>query len=126
MTALQQLNHLDKRLVDLGFVVLGGVAVWYITQNLGRKLDTVTKAATQPAGQLISDLTAMYNGWSPVELAPLMIRDFYLNPDYSLTPDAAETLWKIDQYYPLMVEIFGHPGGVMAEKYRPLINKPIE
>jgi len=122
--------QLDKRLVDLGFVILGGVAVWYITAKLGgqvvNKINTVAAEATQPIGELISDLTARYNGWSPVELQPLMIRDFYLNDDYTLTADASATLWKIEQYYPLMLEMFGYQGGVMAEKYRPLINKPIE
>lgn len=118
--------QLEKRLIDLGFVILGGVTVWYLTQNLGKQLQKVTDTATKPVGELLSDLTAKYNGWSAVELQPLMIRDFYLNPDYSLTPDASSTLWKIEQYRPLMVEMFGHPGGVMAEKYRPLINLPIE
>ncbi|ELC0658521.1 hypothetical protein SD340_001118 [Vibrio fluvialis] len=118
--------QLEKRLIDLGFVVLGGVAVWFLTQKLARQLDQVTAQATKPVGELMSDLTALYNGWSPVELQPLMIRDFYLNPDYTLTANASQTLWNIDQYYPLMQEIFGHPGGVMAEKYRPLINQPIE
>jgi len=122
MTVLQQL---DKRLVDLGFVVLGGVVVWAITQKMAGKVEKVAQAATQPVGELISDLAARYNGWSPVELQPLMIRDFYLTHDHRLTPEAEETLWKIDQYRPLMLEIFGYPQGVMAEKYRPLINQPI-
>lgn len=123
MTVSQQL---DKRLVDLSFVVLGGVAVWYITQNWMNDFNKSTNQATESTGELLSDLTALYNGWSPVELSPLMIRDFYLTPDYTLTPDADATLWSIEQYRPLMAEIFGQPGGVMAEKYRPLINKPIE
>ncbi|NOI13811.1 hypothetical protein F0252_07300 [Vibrio hepatarius] len=125
--------QLEKRLIDLGFVILGGVAVWYVTRNLGKsigeqvgKVDDFFSTVTKHDGELISYLVAKYNGWSPVELQPLMIRDFYLNPDYSLTPDASSTLWKIEQYRPLMVEMFGHPGGVMAEKYRPLINLPIE
>ncbi len=123
MTVSQQL---DKRLVDVGFLVLAGVTVWFLTRNMANKLDQATEEATKPVGDLLSDLTAMYNGWSPVELQPLMIRDFYLNSDYTLTDEASNTLWKIDQYNPLMVEMFGYPGGVMAEKYRPLINQPIE
>ncbi len=134
MTALHQLSpQLEKRLIDLGFVILGGVAVWYVTRNIGKsigdgvsKVDGFFEKATKQDGELISYLTAKYNGWSPVELQPLMIRDFYLNDDYTLTPEASETLWKIEQYYPVMLEIFGHQGGVMAEKYRPLINQPIE
>ncbi|MCG9576414.1 hypothetical protein L1D14_09200 [Vibrio tubiashii] len=118
--------QLEKRLIDLSFVVLGGVTVWYLTQNLGKQLQNVTNTATKPVGELISDLTAKYNGWSAVELQPLMIRDFYLNPDFTLTANAKDTLWNIEQYRPLMVEIFGTPDGTMSEKYRPLINKPIE
>lgn len=125
--------QLEKRLIDLGFVVLGGVAVWFVTQRLGKsigdkvdKVDDFFAAVTEQDGKLISYLAAKYNGWSPVELQPLMIRDSYLNPDYTLTPEADETLWKIEQYRPLMLEIFGYPGGVMAEKYRSLINKPIK
>ncbi|MDE1323859.1 hypothetical protein L9W97_01830 [Vibrio aestuarianus] len=117
--------QLEKRLIDLGFVVLGGVVVWYITAKIGNKIDTVTKQATQPAAELISDLMAGFNGWEAVQLQPLLIRDSYLNPDYTLTPEASATLWKIEQYQPLMLQIFGHQGGVMAAKYRPLINQPI-
>ncbi|MFW7525315.1 hypothetical protein ACODM8_14430 [Vibrio ostreicida] len=123
MTVLQQL---DKRMIDFGLVVLVGVSVWFTAQSLAKHLDKTTKTMTQPAGELISDLVAMYNGWSAVEIQPLMIRDFYLTPDYKLTPSADQTLWGIEQYRPLMVAMFGFPGGTMAEKYRSLINQPIE
>ncbi|MDC5840185.1 hypothetical protein OPW33_24255 [Vibrio europaeus] len=125
--------QLEKRLIDLGFVILGGVAVWYVTRNLGKsigesvgKVDNFFEKVTKQDAELISFLTAKYNGWSAVELQPLMIRDFYLNPDFTLTANAKDTLWNIEQYRPLMVEIFGTPDGAMSEKYRPLINKPIE
>lgn len=125
--------QLEKRLIDLGFVILGGVAVWFVTRNLGKsigeqvgKVDDFFAAVTKQDGELISYLAAKYNGWSPVELQPLMIRDFYLNSDYTLTANAKDTLWNIEQYRPLMVEIFGTPDGAMSEQYRSLINKPIE
>lgn len=127
------LPQLEKRLVDLGFVILGGVAVWYVTRNLGQsigdkvdKVDNFFEKVTKQDGELISYLAAKYNGWSPVELQPLMIRDFYLTPDYTLTNDAKDVLWNIEQYRPLLVEIFGTPDGAMSEKYRTLINQPIE
>lgn len=115
------LKHLDKRFVDLSFVVLGGVAVWFITQ----KLNNIAHEATKAPAELISDLTAYFNGWEAVELQPLLIRDVYLNHDYTLTPEASATLWSIEQYQPLLVEIFGTPSGTMKDKYKPLINQPI-
>lgn len=118
MTVSQQLN---RRFVDLSFVVLGGVAVWYITQ----KLNNVAAEATKAPAELISDLTAFFNGWEAVELQPLLIRDVYLNNDYTLTNEASATLWSIEQYQPLLGEIFGNQGGAMKDKYKPLINQPI-
>lgn len=118
--------QLEKRLIDLGFVVVGGLTVWYLTQKIGTHLQKAASKATQPVGELLSDLTAGLNGWEAVELSPLMIRDSYLNDDYTLTPEASATLWKIDQYYPLMLKIFGYQGGTMNAKYHPLINVPIQ
>ncbi|MDF2185465.1 hypothetical protein O1O06_11895 [Grimontia hollisae] len=120
---------LNRRLVDLGFVVLGGVAVWFVTRQLARKVadsvnDTV-RDATAPAGSLLADITQWYHGSFDVELRPLMIRDFYLTDDYRLTPLAEETLWNWEPWHPALKQLFGGRGGVMLAKYRPLINQEI-
>ncbi|MBF4232437.1 hypothetical protein, partial [Vibrio anguillarum] len=112
-------------LVDLGFVVLGGVIIWMLTQTISSKIDTVTKQATKGAGQALSDFFAAYHGWEPVTLKPLMIRDFYLTADKRLTPDAEKTLWKIDQYRPMLIELFGVQGGALKPQYHDLTNVEI-
>lgn len=122
---MQVSQPLNARLVDLGFVVLGGVIIWMLTQTIGSKIDTVTKQATKGAGQALSDFFAAFNGWEPVTLKPLMIRDFYLTADKRLTPDAEKTLWKIDQYRPMLIELFGVQGGALKPQYHDLTNVEI-
>lgn len=108
-------------------IVYMGVAIaaYLGVTALYRSADTAAQKATEGAGQALSDLTAALNGWSPVELVPLMIRDFYLNDDYTLTADARETLWKISDYQPLLIEIFGNRYAPMKAQYRSLINVEI-
>ncbi|MCZ8485388.1 hypothetical protein O9993_05125 [Vibrio lentus] len=66
--------QLEKRLIDLGFVVVGGLTVWYLTQKIGIHLQkTASKKDTQPVGELLSDLTAGLNGWEAVELPPRFV-----------------------------------------------------
>lgn len=119
MTVSQGLN---ARLIDLGFVVLGGVAVWLATQYLAGKADK----ALQPIGSLMSDITAGLNGWEAVELAPLLIRESYLTFDYRLNDDAEAVLWGVPQYHPYLVRLFGERGAPMKPKYHQLIGVPIE
>ncbi|WP_406733441.1 hypothetical protein RJD39_04735 [Vibrio scophthalmi] len=124
------LNQLENRVIDLGFVVLGGVIVWYLTSNLRGAISTgindSVQHITDPLGELWAELEAKNNGWFPVELQPLEIRDHYLNADFTLTEEAAAVLWNAEQWRPMMLEIFGAPGLPMKEKYRPLINQRIE
>ncbi|NGZ66316.1 hypothetical protein G6Z92_04855 [Vibrio aestuarianus subsp. cardii] len=122
---MQVSQPLNARLVDLGFVVIGGVIIWMITQSIAGKIDTATKQATKGAGQALSDFFAAYNGWEPITLKPLMIRDFYLTADKKLTPDAESTLWKISEYRPLLFELFGYQGGALKPQYYDLTNVEI-
>lgn len=113
---------LNARLIDLGFVVLGGVAVWLATQYLASKADKVL----QPVGSLMSDITAGLNGWEAVELSPLLIQQSYLTSDYRLNDDAESVLWGVEQYQPYLVRLFGERGAPLKSKYYPLIGVPIE
>ncbi|MGF1740148.1 hypothetical protein L4C34_03515 [Vibrio profundum] len=117
MRPLQQLNML----------IIGGAALvaFAVLNKAYRAADEFAAEATQPAGQVLSDLFAKFNGWEPVELAPLMIRDFYLTDKYKLTDDAYRVLWKVEQYRPLLIELFGGGRGPLKPKYRPLINVEI-
>lgn len=124
MTALEQ--QLSKRFVDLSVFILAGVTVWYLTRQLTTDLGEKVTVVTDPLGELWAEIDGRFNGWEPVELQPLEIRDHYLNPDYTLTDEAERVLWNADQWRPMMVEIFGAPGGVMKEKYRPLLNQRLE
>ncbi|WP_406733483.1 hypothetical protein RJD39_04875 [Vibrio scophthalmi] len=124
MTVLEQ--QLSKRAVDLSVFILAGVTVWYVTRQLTTQLEKNVTVVTDPLGELWSEISAKNNGWFPVELQPLEIRDHYLNADYTLTPEAERVLWSSDQWQPMMIEIFGAPGGVMKEKYRPLLNQRLE
>ncbi|ELL4666612.1 hypothetical protein Q5V23_000388 [Vibrio fluvialis] len=122
---MQASPQLNARLFDLGLMVLAGVIVWQITNSMASKLNDVTKRATEDAGQVLSDFMARFNGWEPVMLQPLMIRDFYLTPEKKLTPDAEATLWKIDEYRPYLIELFGTKGGALKPQYYGLINVEI-
>lgn len=122
---MQVSQPLNGRLVDLGLVVIVATLVWLGSKSLVSKIDTVTKQATKGAGQALSDFFAAYHGWEPVTLKPLMIRDFYLTADKRLTPDAEKTLWKIDQYRPMLIELFGVQGGALKPKYHDLTNVEI-
>lgn len=102
--------------------VAAGVAVWYVTQRL---LNGVAAQATKPAGEALSDLFAKLNGWQPVELTPLQIRDFYLTDDFRLTPEAEQVLWGVGDYQAALYELFGSRGGQLKTQYRALINVPI-
>ncbi|NAW57757.1 MULTISPECIES: hypothetical protein [unclassified Vibrio] len=117
--------QLERRLVDMAVLIMAGVGVWYVTRQAAIKLDKAAQQATEPVGKLISDLLAKFNGWEPVTLQPLLIRDFYLTSDHRLTPQAQQTLWSVDDYKPLLVELFTSQGGQLKEKYRPLINVEI-
>lgn len=122
---MQALPQLNARLVDLGFVVLGGVLVYLATRQISQKLDNAANAATKGAGQALSDLMAKFNGWEPVTLQPLLVRDSYLTDDYRLTPEADYTLWKIEDYQPYLAELFGVRGEPLKPEYRALINVEI-
>ncbi|AIU66860.1 hypothetical protein ABF162_07445 [Vibrio coralliilyticus] len=122
---MQASPQLNRRLVDLGFVVLGGVLVWLATRQIAKSFDNAANKATAGAGQALSDLFAKFNGWEPVTLQPLMIRDFYLTSDKRLTQQAESTLWKIDDYKPLLSELFGTQGGQLKPQYQSLINVEI-
>ncbi|WP_425628544.1 hypothetical protein [Vibrio neptunius] len=122
---MQALPRLNSRKLDLGFVVIVGTLVYLGIRHLSQTLDTTTKAMTKPAGEALSNLFAKFNGWEPVTLQPLMIRDFYLTSDMRLTPQAEATLWKIDDYKPLLSELFGMQGGQLKPQYKSLINVEI-
>lgn len=124
MQALPQLK-LNSRMMDLGLTVIVGVIIWQGLTAITRKLDDATKRATEDAGQALSDFMARFNGWEPVTLQPLMIRDFYLTSEKKLTPDAEATLWKIDEYRPYLIELFGTKGGALKPQYYGLINVEI-
>lgn len=107
-------------------VVFGSVlAVYLLRVRLSDALNDYARENTQTAGQALSDFMAKFNGWEPVELAPLMIRDFYLTGDKRLTPQAEQTLWAITDYQPYLKELFGKQGGQLKPKYEPLINVAI-
>ncbi|WP_330960011.1 hypothetical protein [Photobacterium sp. 53610] len=112
----------SKRLNDLIWTVAAGVAVWYVTQRL---MNGVAEKVTRPAGQAMSDLFASLNGWEPVELTPLQIRDFYLTDDFRLTQEAEGVLWRVGDYQAPLYELFGSRGGQLKPQYRALINVPI-
>jgi hypothetical protein len=116
-----------KEWQQLNIIVLGSVALIALAAfgRAYRSVDEYVEEITQPAGQALSDLFAKFNGWEPVTLQPLLIRDFYLTSDYRLTPDAQKTLWKIDEYKPLLVELFGSPEGQLKPQYHKLINVEI-
>ncbi|EGR2797596.1 hypothetical protein DU976_17245 [Vibrio navarrensis] len=109
----------------LGWLAVGVVAVVMLRRKMAASLNEWAADNTQSAGQALSDLFARLNGWEPVELAPLMIRDFYLDKDNRLTPDADFTLWKVPQYQPLLNELFGKRGGQLKPQYHALINVEI-
>ncbi|RQW61037.1 hypothetical protein [Vibrio viridaestus] len=102
-----------------------GMLAYLGVRSLLDSANQVAAEATKGAGEALSYLTASLNGWEPIEFAPLMIRDFYLNSDYTLTVDARDTLWKIDQYKPLLIELFGNRYAPMKQQYRSLINVEI-
>lgn len=123
MTALK---GLDARLVDLGYMVLGGVAVWWVTSRLAAKVNQSVDVVTKPIGSLLSDVTAGLNGWQAVELAPLLVRAEYLTADYRLNDDAESVLWGIPQYQPYLERLFGGRGAPLKPKYYQLIDVPIK
>lgn len=122
---MQALPQLNSRKVDVGVVVIVGILVYLGIRQVSQTLDRTTKAMTKPAGEALSDLFARLNGWEPVTLQPLMIRDFYLTSDYRLTADAERTLWKIDDYRPFLIELFGGQGAALKPQYHSLINVEI-
>ncbi|ELK8601430.1 hypothetical protein RV072_002214 [Vibrio vulnificus] len=101
------------------------VAVWAMRGNVTTSIDKWTADNTQTAGKVLSDFLAKFNGWEPVELAPLMIRDFYLDDEKRLTPEADFTLWKVAQYQPYLKELFGKRGGQLKPQYHALVNVAI-
>lgn len=120
MRALKQLDLLIGAAVLL--VAFG--AYWKIRAAV-EAVDKWSEEATADAGTALSDFLATFNGWEPVQLKPLLIRDFYLTDDMKLTPDAEQTLWKIDEYRPFLVELFGTKGGALKPQYYGLINVEI-
>lgn len=122
---MQALPQLNTRWVELGLITLGVVFAWKMTNRAVSAVDNAVNEATKPVANVLSDFMARFNGWEPVELTPLRIRPFYLNDDMTLTADAEKTLWKIEQYYPFMLELFGGRGQPLKAKYYDLIDIPL-
>ncbi|EKF9475848.1 hypothetical protein O1C08_001358 [Vibrio cholerae] len=120
MRALQQLDLLIG-----AAVLLVAFVAYQQTRAAVVAVDKWAAAATADAGTALSNFFARFNGWEPVQLKPLLIRDFYLTEDMKLTPDAEQTLWKIDEYRPFLVELFGTKGGALKPQYYGLINVEI-
>lgn len=119
---MQLSKQLDLVVIGLGVgLVLLYTAKQAATQT-AKALDDWSQESTQGAGQALSDLFARVNGWEPVELTPLLIRDFYLKDDFTLTDEARRVLWSIDQYKPLLIELFGTEYSPLKAQYRALIN----
>jgi len=120
----------ESKQFNLIFIGLGvGLALLYMAKQAAnatvKKMDEWAKDSTQGLGEAFSELSARLNGWEPVELTPLQIKDAYLKDDFTLTNDARKVLWSIDQYRPVMIELFGNEFLPMKAKYRALINVPI-
>lgn len=103
--------------------------IYFIVRTFAAKavetLDNAAKDATKPAGDLLSDITAVINGHKPVELTPLVIQEHHLNWDYTLTQEAERVFWKIGEYQPLLYKLFGTKGRAMKVQYRHLVGRPI-
>ena len=115
MRALQQPNQL---LIGVGI----GLVLFAWFSHKANHLDRWSAANTKGIGEALSTLFARFNGWEPVTLKPLMIRDFYLTSDHRLTPEAKVTLGKIEEYQPLLTELFTSRDGQLKAHYRALIN----
>lgn len=122
---MQALPSLNARAIEMGLVALIIFVAWNATQTVASKVNAAVNDMTKPAANVLSDFLARFNGWEPVTLAPLMIRDFYLTADKRLTAEAEQVLWKIDDYYPFLVELFGVRGGALKPQYYELINVEI-
>jgi hypothetical protein len=118
------LPPLNKRFDPwLGLAVLA--AVWWVARSAVQGVNSSVSAATQGAGEALSYLSASLNGWADIEMTPLMIRNFYLNDDYTLTDDARAVLWNVAEYRPLLIELFGNRYQPLKVRYRSLINVEI-
>lgn len=122
---MQALPSLNARTIEMGIVALIIFMAWNATRTVASKVDAAVNDMTKPVANVLSDFLARFNGWEPVTLAPLMIRDFYLTADKKLTAEAEQVLWKIDDYYPYLVELFGERGGALKPQYYGLINVEI-
>ncbi|WCE31115.1 hypothetical protein [Vibrio sp. SCSIO 43137] len=118
-------KQLDAFLIGAGLLLAAVSLVGGAGFVAGRKLNQLADNATRPVSEVFSELSARMNGWSPVELKPLMIQDFYLDENYRLTADAERTLWQWSPWRPLLTELFGSKGGAMKPQYLPLINQSI-
>ncbi len=124
MRALQQLELLIGATVLL--IAIGGMSkIGALVSDTSDALNDWAADATKGDAEVLSYFFARFNGWEPVQLKPLLIRDFYLTEDMKLTPDAEQTLWKIDEYRPFLVELFGTKGGALKPQYYGLINVEI-
>lgn len=97
-------------------IALVGAAFYavYLLKKMYSKGDEIAAAATQPAGQLLSDVDAYLGGWSPVELAPLKLQPWYFDNSYRLTYDAEKVIKKA---YPAEYAYF-FDGNVLKPQYR--------
>ncbi|GAB1620626.1 hypothetical protein AAOGI_06760 [Agarivorans albus] len=110
------MHWLKKNPTFVLVAVLAVIAVYYL-----KKADKFVDKATEPAGELLSDLWAAALGRSGIELQPLMIRDTYLDDNFKLTREAADTLYSIQAYKPLLDEVFD-AYGVLKPEYRNKLN----
>jgi hypothetical protein len=122
---MQVLPQLDLRVVGAGLVIITGWMIWQKTQAAVKKVDEVIDDATKPVAEVLSYFLARFNGWEPIEHTPLRLMPHYFTDDMRLTEDADRVLWKIDQYYPYLTELFGYRGGALKPQYYGLINVPL-
>lgn len=95
-------------------VIVAALYGAYLLKKMYNKGDEIAKVATQPAGQLLSDVDAYLGGWSPVELTPLKLQPWYFDNSYRLTPDAEKVIKKA---YPAEYAYFFN-GNVLKPEYR--------
>jgi hypothetical protein len=104
-------------------MVLGGAYVIYKLSQLYGATDKIVDKATAPAGQLLSDVSARLNGWSPVQQTDLVIQPWYLDDNYKISDEAWDVLTVMDNNRIAMKQLFS--GRIMKPEYRLLIGKPI-